>query len=130
MFKATLARAIEILHFIEESIKIISEIKIKEARPTYSWKPGSGVALTEAPRGLLYHSYKIGKNGLVEESDIVTPTAHNAYNIENDLKEIVPNILGLKSEEDVKKVCEMLVRAYDPCISCSVHFLHLKDKGS
>ncbi|MGB9758772.1 MAG: Ni/Fe hydrogenase subunit alpha [Thermoproteota archaeon] len=125
VFKATLARAIEVVHFIEESIKIIGETKIKEVRPTYSWKPGFGTALTEAPRGLLYHSYKIGKSGLVEEADIVTPTAHNAYNIENDIKTIVPKTLNLKSEEEVKKVCEMLVRAYDPCISCSVHFLNL-----
>ena len=130
VFKATLARAIEILHFIEESIKIIEKIKIKEAKPTYSWKSGFGVALTEAPRGTLYHSYRVGRNGLIEESDIVTPTAHNAYNIENDLKEIVPKILSLKSEGEVKKTCEMLVRAYDPCISCSVHFLNLKIENS
>jgi coenzyme F420-reducing hydrogenase alpha subunit len=125
VFKATLARTIEVVHFIEESIKIISEIKIKEVKPTYSWKPGSGIALTEAPRGLLYHSYKIGKSGSVEEADIVTPTAHNAYNIENDIKTIVPKTLILKNEGETKKVCEMLVRAYDPCISCSVHFLNL-----
>ncbi|MEM3454737.1 MAG: hypothetical protein QXS21_06195 [Thermoproteota archaeon] len=55
----TLARAIEILHFIEESIKIIEKIDIKEAKPTYSWKPGFRVALTEAPRGTIYHSLEL-----------------------------------------------------------------------
>lgn len=74
--------------------------------------------------GILYHSYKINREGIIVGSDIVPPTAHNANNIEKDLWQFVPNLLNLPLEEATLK-CEMLIRAYDPCISCSTHFLRM-----
>jgi coenzyme F420-reducing hydrogenase alpha subunit len=83
-------------------------------------KSGFGAAITEAPRGSLYHSYTLDNNGIVRKADIVPPTSHNAYNIEKDMNGFVQTILDLPLDEITLK-CEMLVRAYDPCISCSTH---------
>jgi len=125
-----LARAMELVHDIDECIEIMDRLPLKDEDRTVRVKEGEGFAITEAPRGILYHHYKINKDGIVTEADIVTPTAHNANNIEKDLWHFVPKFLHLPSEEIALK-CEMLVRAYDPCISCSTHFLKVdirKDK--
>jgi coenzyme F420-reducing hydrogenase alpha subunit len=68
----------------------------------------------------LYHSYTFDNNGIVKKTDIVPPTAHNAYNIEKDMHNFVQTIIDLPMDEITLK-CEMLIRAYDPCISCSSH---------
>ncbi|MBS7645461.1 MAG: Ni/Fe hydrogenase subunit alpha [Candidatus Bathyarchaeia archaeon] len=121
-FEALLARAIEVLNAVEQSILIIEDLPKGKAVREDAFKPrsGFGCAVVEAPRGLLYHAYKVNDKGLVEEADIVTPTAMNARNIEEDLKGYLPTIADLREEEMILR-CEMLVRAYDPCISCSVH---------
>ena len=123
-FSNNLARAIEILHFIDECIEIIERLDLKEENRSFEAKAGGGFAITEAPRGSLYHYYKIDNGGIVEKADIVTPTAHNVCNIEQDLLHFAPNLIDLPLEDATLK-CEMLIRAYDPCISCSVHFLKL-----
>jgi coenzyme F420-reducing hydrogenase alpha subunit len=94
-FVSHLARALEVLHYIDECIELIDRITLKEEKPNFMCKSGFGAAITEAPRGSLYHSYTLDNNGIVRKADIVPPTSHNAY--------------------------KMLVRAYDPCISCSTH---------
>ncbi|MGC8961949.1 MAG: Ni/Fe hydrogenase subunit alpha, partial [Candidatus Bathyarchaeia archaeon] len=121
-FEALLARAIEVLNAVEQSITIIENLPKGKTVREDAFKPraGFGCAVVEAPRGLLYHAYRINDRGLVEEADIVTPTAMNARNIEEDLKSYLPSIADLREEEMTLR-CEMLVRAYDPCISCSVH---------
>jgi len=119
-FVSHLARAIELVHDIDESIAIIDRVPLKEERREVSCKAGFGAAITEAPRGSLYHSYDLDNNGIVKGVDLVPPTAHNAYNIEKDMHEFVQTILDLPLGEITLK-CEMLIRAYDPCISCSVH---------
>jgi coenzyme F420-reducing hydrogenase alpha subunit len=119
-FMSLIARAAEILHIMEEGIEIIDRLPLKEETLSVEVKTGEGAAVTEAPRGVLYHRYKIDRRGLVEEADIVTPTAHNANNIERDLWEYIPAMKGLPLEKITLR-CEMLIRAYDPCISCSVH---------
>ncbi len=81
---------------------------------------GFGAAITEAPRGSLYHSYDLDNNGIVRGVDLVPPTSHNTYNIEKDMNQFIQTILDLPLDEITLK-CEMLIRAYDPCISCSVH---------
>ena len=123
-FSNNLARAIEILHFIDECIEIIEHLDLRETNGSFEARAGEGFAITEAPRGSLYHYYKFDKDGIVEKADIVTPTAHNVYNIEQDLLHFAPNVIDLPLEDATLK-CEMLIRAYDPCISCSVHFLKL-----
>lgn len=121
-FVAHIARAIELVHDIDECIEIMDHLPLEDEDRTVKVKEGEGFAVTEAPRGLLYHHYKINKDGIVTAADIVTPTAHNVNNIEKDLQHLVPKFLHLPSEKIALK-CEMLIRAYDPCISCSTHFL-------
>jgi len=119
-FVSHLARAIELVHDIDESIEIIDRLKYKEEQRSIACKSGFGAAITEAPRGILYHSYQLDNNGIVKKVDIVPPTSHNAYNIERDISEFVQTIINLPLDEITLK-CEMLIRAYDPCISCSAH---------
>ncbi len=119
-FISHLARAIELVNNIDESIEIIDRLKLKEERRSIICKSGFGAAITEAPRGSLYHSYTLDNNGVIKKADIVPPTAHNALNIEKDMKNLVKAIID-ESIDDITFKCEMLVRAYDPCISCSAH---------
>ncbi|MGB9859269.1 MAG: Ni/Fe hydrogenase subunit alpha [Moorellaceae bacterium] len=124
-FYSIVARAIEVLHSIDTCLEIIARLDPQPEEVPYTVQAGQGFALTEAPRGTLYHSYRINEQGLVEEADIVTPTAHNVANMEEDLRAFVPGVLDLPLEEATLK-CEMVIRNYDPCISCSVHFLRLE----
>lgn len=119
-FVSHLARAIELVHDIDECIDIIDKNPIKDEKKEFVCKSGFGAAITEAPRGSLYHSYTLDNNGIVKSADIVPPTAHNAYNIEKDLNQFIPQIEDSPLDE-IKLKCEMLIRAYDPCISCSTH---------
>jgi len=120
-FVSHLARAIEVLHNIDESIEIIDRLPLKEeGKREIVCRAGFGAAITEAPRGSLYHSYLLDNNGIVQKADLVPPTAHNANNVEKDMHEYLLTILDEPIEEITRK-CEMLVRAYDPCISCSTH---------
>jgi coenzyme F420-reducing hydrogenase alpha subunit len=86
---------------------------------------GRGYGCTEAPRGLLYHRYKLDDQGLILEAKIVPPTSQNQKSIESDLWRFVPTCLDLDQEKLTLR-CEQLVRNYDPCISCATHFLRLK----
>lgn len=124
-YMSIVARALEVVNAIDESIEIIDRLKLKQEDLSFEIKAGEGAAITEAPRGILYHYYKFDREGKVEKADIVTPTAHYAFNVEKDLYELVPNLLDQPLEEAALK-CEMLVRAYDPCISCSAHFVNLR----
>ncbi len=117
------AQMIEIVHFIEETEKILKKIlqlNIKKYRFNYQVQAGQGVGANEAPRGLLIHSYQIGKNGRVIKANIITPTAQFLFNLEKDLEVFIPGLKKLGVKEKRKKI-EMLVRAYDLCISCAVH---------
>lgn len=119
-----LAQAIEILHFTEEAKKILEKLlkrdfEIKPLRKTSSGIK-RGVGFVEAPRGTLYHEYKIDKEGYLQEANIVTPTVQNLTSIESVAQKILDTYRRLKIEEKAKLI-EMLVRAYDPCLTCSVH---------
>ena len=120
-FVSHLARAIEVVHCIDESIEIIDRLTLKEEeKREIACRAGFGAAITEAPRGSLYHSYLLDNNGIVRKADLVPPTAHNANNVEKDMHEFLLTMLD-EPVEEIKRKCEMLVRAYDPCISCSTH---------
>ena len=120
-FVSHLARAIEVVHSIDESIEIIDRVPLKEeGKREIVCRAGFGAAITEAPRGSLYHSYLLDNNGIVLKADLVPPTAHNANNIEKDMYAFL-HTLSNDSLENTTLKCEMLVRAYDPCISCSTH---------
>ena len=119
-FHSHLARAIELVHDIDESLEIIDRLPLKQDRQSYQYKAGFGAAITEAPRGSLYHSYLLDNNGIVKKADLVPPTSHNARNIEKDIYDLVKQNSDL-SVQELTLQCEMLIRAYDPCISCSTH---------
>jgi len=86
----------------------------------YAIRAGSGAAATEAPRGTLYHAYSIDDDGTVVSGDVITPTAQNLANLEADMRAFAPTVVGRPKEEFLLAI-EQLVRAYDPCLSCSVH---------
>ncbi len=119
-FHNNLAQAIEIVHGIEDCIQMIESLEPKDERPRVQVKAGEGGAITEAPRGLDYHWYRINRRGVVEKANIVTPTAHNFMMIERDMKRMVDSIAD-RPRKEIRRWCELLVRAYDPCFSCSVH---------
>ncbi len=127
-FLNNMAQLIECFHMTEESIGIIDALLAAGLRPEPVKKPrsyGRGIGIVEAPRGTLYHDYTIGKDGLIEKADCVIPTAQNLRSIEEDLALFVPTIMD-RPREDIRRAIESLVRAYDPCISCSTHFMDVK----
>ncbi len=119
-FHNNLAQSLEILYGIQECRQIIEDLKLSPEDNSYRIRAGEGAAFSEAPRGLLYHQYAINAKGVIEKANIVTPTVHNFANIEEDLRHLVRQNSDLP-EKKIALLCEMLVRAYDPCFSCSVH---------
>ncbi|MBE7435368.1 MAG: Ni/Fe hydrogenase subunit alpha [Anaerolineales bacterium] len=125
-YKSLIARSIELVHFYEEAIQLIKEYKPSgPAHLELKLKAGEGSGATEAPRGLLYHRYKIDARGMVQFAKITPPTAQNLPRIEADLFKLTPKIVSLP-EAEATLIAEHLVRSYDPCISCATHFLKLK----
>ncbi len=127
-YAITIAQLIEMIHFTEKAIETTDTLLEKgvaweEPSPT-SREYGEGVGACEAPRGTLYHHYVIGE-GMIKESNCIIPTAQNLANIEADMRSLVLNIMD-RTPEDITLALEMLVRAYDPCISCSTHMLEVK----
>ena len=123
-----LARLVEVVHCFEESIHRIDEILaagLKHPAMAVPEGGGRGAAAIEAPRGTLFHAYRYDQNGCIESADCVIPTAQNLANIEADLRALIPTLLDLPREELTRRL-EMLVRAYDPCISCSTHLLRVE----
>ena len=127
MYHSIIARAVEIYFCILESIRILEDYKIpEESHPEIKPRAGIGFGCTEAPRGTLWQHIQLGAQGQVKMARIVPPTSQNQARIEEDLR-ISLNQFGLDKEEDsLRAYSEMLIRNYDPCISCSTHFLKLK----
>lgn len=126
-FANNFSQAIEIVHFIEKIKEFAEEIKIRKeeiVKPTE--KSGAGCAVTEAPRGLLIYEVEI-KDGLIEYMNIITPTAMFLPMMEIDIKNMAKGLWeeGYKDTDLIGKKVEMVMRAYDPCISCSVHVIKL-----
>ncbi|MFH1590574.1 MAG: Ni/Fe hydrogenase subunit alpha [archaeon] len=119
------AQAIELLHSIDEAMMICNSLTIHpEQPPKHSPRPGTGIAAIEVPRGTLWHEYTIDEHGLITNANIITPTAQNLLNMQEDIRAYVPSLLSSSKEEIVLSV-EKLIRAYDPCFSCSAHFLEI-----
>ena len=124
-FRSIIVRAVETLFAVEESIRIIDSYEppdppAAEVRP----RAGTGYGWTEAPRGMLYHRYRIDGDGLIEDAQIVPPTSQNQAMIEQDLRGFVGRHASLPDPE-LSLRCEQAIRNYDPCISCATHFLRL-----
>jgi coenzyme F420-reducing hydrogenase alpha subunit len=126
-FMITVAQVVELVHAVEEAIDIISELEkrgIKDEPVAVKVKAGRGVGAVEAPRGILFHDYTYDKNGIVTKANCIIPTNQNHNNIQKDMEALVPGILK-QPEDKIRLTLEMLVRAYDPCISCSTHLLEV-----
>jgi coenzyme F420-reducing hydrogenase alpha subunit len=129
-FMNNVAQLVEVAHSFEDSVRIIDELLsagIEEEKIEVQPKEGRGIGAVEVPRGILFHDYTYDSKGKCVKANCVIPTNQNHGNIQYDMEELVPNIL-YKSKDEVRLTLEMLVRAYDPCISCSTHYLDVKFK--
>jgi coenzyme F420-reducing hydrogenase alpha subunit len=129
-FLNTAAQAVEMVHCVEDSILIMDELLTRGIQPE---EPpavklnggGEGVGSCDVPRGILFHNYVYDEDGICTEANCIIPTNQNMANLNADMQALVPQILD-KPQEEVRLTLEMLVRAYDPCISCSAHFLTIE----
>ncbi len=124
-FKGLLVRAVEIAYALEEALAIIGTYSPFD--PSFAETPpraGTGHGCTEAPRGILYHRYELDGAGTIMDAKIVPPTSQNMKSIELDLFELAPELAEMQ-HADATWRAEQAVRNYDPCISCSTHFLRL-----
>jgi len=124
-FHNNLAQAVELVHFTEEALELIDRITEapKPANPkglTGLKRPKTGIGALEAPRGGLYHEYTINERGSITKANIITPTVQNLGSLEKTAQALIDQTKNLGKERRAK-LLEMLVRAYDPCITCSVH---------
>ena len=124
-FRSIVVRAIEVVYACEEALRLIAAYTPPPA-PAVPVVPraGVGTACTEAPRGILFHRYRLDAEGSILEARIVPPTSQNQSTIEDDLRIIATRGLELPDGE-LRDHCEQAIRNYDPCISCSTHFLRL-----
>jgi sulfhydrogenase subunit alpha len=124
-FRSIVVRAVEVVYAIEEALRLIAEYQ-QPARAFVEVpaRAGVGHGVSEAPRGLLYHRYEIGEDGLIKAATIVPPTSQNQAAIEHDMAQLVAANLSL-DDAALTSLCERSIRNYDPCISCSAHFLTL-----
>lgn len=124
-FKGILVRSVETALAFDEAVRIIGEYECPP-EPAVAVVPRAGIGFgaSEAPRGMLYHRYRVGADGLITDARIVPPTSQNQRTIENDLRVFAEAHADLPREE-LTLQCEQVVRNYDPCISCATHFVRL-----
>jgi len=124
-FKSIIVRSVEILYAYDEALRIIDEYEMPE-KPAVEVQPraATGCGCTEAPRGILWHRYRVDDQGVILDAKIVAPTSQNQKSIESDLWQFVPKYMDLPAEQLTWR-CEQAIRNYDPCISCATHFLRL-----
>lgn len=135
-FYNILAQSIELIHCVEEAKKLLHQALLKDltkndlaeketliaARIKSMKDTASGTAAIEAPRGTLYYFYEIDKRGKIKNCNIITPTAQNMARLERDVEEYLPKIVGKKNPtKETEEKIKMLIRAYDPCITCATH---------
>jgi coenzyme F420-reducing hydrogenase alpha subunit len=125
-FRSIVVRAVELVYACDEAIRLIESYSEPEA-PFVEVEPraGTGYGVSEAPRGLLYHRYRLDDDGTILDAKIVPPTSQNQLAIEDDLRSVVSAYSDLEDDE-LRALCEQTIRNYDPCISCATHFLTLE----
>jgi coenzyme F420-reducing hydrogenase alpha subunit len=127
-FHNNFAQALETLHWADEAIRIIEENEFRHEDPVHvETREGHGVAVIEVPRGMLFHDYELDSEGYVKKANIITPTVQNLANLNRDIKAYVEFLLSKRKISKDKLVLEIekMIRAYDPCFSCSTHFLRV-----
>jgi coenzyme F420-reducing hydrogenase alpha subunit len=125
-FRSIVVRSVELVYAADEALRLIAEYEEPDA-PAVEVEPRAGVGFgcTEAPRGMLYHRYRIDDEGTILDAKIVPPTSQNQRTIEEDLRGVVERSLDIPDQE-LTLLCEQTIRNYDPCISCATHFLDLQ----
>ncbi|UCH53541.1 MAG: nickel-dependent hydrogenase large subunit, partial [Pseudomonadota bacterium] len=127
MYHSIVARAAEILLALHEADRLLAAYQRPAASKTkVVARPGVGFGATEAPRGLLWHRYEIDGQGRIQTARIVPPTSQNQARIEQDLRLSLEEYGLEHSDAELRMRCEMVIRNYDPCISCATHFLDLR----
>lgn len=129
-FMNSVAQLAETAHVVEKSIELIDKLLTKginDEKPNINPKPGRGHASVEAPRGILFHSYEFDKDLNCTWGNLCIPTNQNHANMQLDFEKLVPEFMHL-GEDGLRLTMEMLVRSYDPCISCSTHMLDVEFK--
>lgn len=119
----SIAQLVECAQLVEASLALLEELLgagLRQEKPEARPQAGEGVGCVEAPRGILFHRYAFDQQGNCLAANLVIPTNQNHGNIQKDFEALVPQILD-RSEEEIRLLLEMLVRAYDPCVSCSTH---------
>lgn len=129
-FRSIIVRAIELVFACAEALRVIREYEPPAApRVEAPNRAGVGQAITEAPRGILYHRYALDEKGMIVTAKIIPPTSQNQKRIEDDLREYAPRLVAWPLDEATWR-CEQAIRNHDPCISCATHFLKLTiDRG-
>ena len=128
-YKNNLAQMVEIVHCTHHCIETLQAVLSQDLQMedlNYQASEGIGCSAIEVPRGILFHEYGFDKKGICNHADAVIPTSQNINNIERDMKKFVPQMLPIMEKEALVSHMEMLFRAYDPCISCSVHMLDVR----
>lgn len=124
-FQSIVVRAIEIVYACEEALRLIAAYEpLAQAAAPVAPRAGVGYGCTEAPRGICWHRYRFDEDGSVLEARIVPPTAQNQPTIEEDIVAIATAALD-QPDDILRDRCEQGIRNFDPCISCSTHFLKL-----
>jgi coenzyme F420-reducing hydrogenase alpha subunit len=123
---------IECFNDVETTIAWIDQLlenglDAKNMCAKYDVKAGRGIAAVDVPRGILFHDYTYNDKGICTKANCIIPTNQNHNNINQDFKAFAPTIID-KPEKEIELLLEMLVRAYDPCISCSCHYLDVQWK--
>jgi coenzyme F420-reducing hydrogenase alpha subunit len=124
----TVAQVVETVQVIEHSLQLIDELLaagIRPEKPKVKPRAGDGAGSVEAPRGILFHRYAFDADGNCTRANVCIPTNQNHANIQKDFEALVPQILE-RGQDQVRLLLEMLVRAYDPCVSCSTHYLDVE----
>ena len=124
-FKSIIVRAVEILYALDEALRLIADYEPPDVPATeMEPKAAVGTGWSEAPRGMIWHRYRLEGDGSIAAARIVPPTSQNQARIEQDLLEFVRPRVDLPDDR-LQWECEQAIRNYDPCISCSTHFLKL-----
>jgi sulfhydrogenase subunit alpha len=129
-FRSIIVRAVELVHAIDLALEIIGRYRAPAAPAVaFTEKAGEGCGASEAPRGTLFHRYRLDAKGMITDAQIVPPTAQNQLSIEEDLRLVLQAHIE-EPDDKLRVVLEQSIRNYDPCISCATHFLRLEvDRG-
>ena len=129
-FMNNVAQVVETAHCVGDAIAAINELLdagVRHEPVEVTPRAGRGVGAVEVPRGILFHDYVYDEQGIIREANLVIPTNQNHANIEDDMKAWTPAMIGQGAgQEEIAHNLEMLVRAYDPCVSCSTHMLNVE----